>query len=253
MDPNDELEAELDLEDNPPDDPAGEPDPDGGQDAGGADEIEAQPGDDQQVLQPSRRDGRIQRLIEEKRRSDADAAALRQRLDELTRQPVSAPSQQHQETDAERAARYDGMSQGDAIAQALRESEQRFAARMNQSAFQTADISDKTAFETKAATSRLRAHWKDKVEEKLVEMRRQGINTTREILYKFMVGEQAVERYENGGGRRQATEAGRRVQQRQARVGDSGSDISPPREPRRGSGGGNDAAARERRLANVIL
>src|SRR3974390_250617 len=166
-DPNEELESELDLEDEAGD-PAGE-DTQEGEDSGGADEIAARaPPDDRTEIPPSRRDARIQRLLDEKRQQQAELQDVRQRLDQLSSQRFEA-NQARQETDAERAARYDGMSQGEAIAQALRESEFRFAQRMNAATVQTAEMQDKQAFETRVGSDKLYAYWAPKVEAKLAE------------------------------------------------------------------------------------
>lgn len=250
QDPSGELESELDLEDEPLD-PAGEPEGDQPDDVDSpADEpaIDAGPRPDQQ---PSRRDSRIQRLIEDNRRRDAENADLRRRLDELSSRR-DAPPQARQESDEERAARYEAMSPGQAMATALREAEERFAKRMSVSAAQTQDIADKTRFQAIASSDNLYAKWADRVEAKLAELRSKGVNMDREVLFRYMIGEAALERRKSNGGRREVAEAGRRVAQRRSRPTDSGSDTSTTREERRG-GGRDEIAARERRLANLQI
>jgi hypothetical protein len=240
----DPVDPELDLEDDAGD-PAGEPEDIEQEEA----ELEVAP--QPEVSQPSRRDARIQRLAEDSRRKDAENADLRRRLDELTaRTAAPAPPQPRQETDEERAARYESMSPGQAMVEALKEAEARFAQRVNTSTAQTADSVDKSSFEFKSSTDALYAKWAPKVEARLADLRRQGINMNREVLFKFMVGEAALERRSSTGGKQDASEARRRVQRRTARPGDTGSDTAPTREQRRG---GNDATALERRLANVQI
>ena len=248
-DPEKELEDELDLEDVPGDEP--EDDQQDDVEASEADAGEAASPEPEQ-RQPPRRDARIQRLIEEKRRSDAEVAEMRRRLDELTTRTVQPPpQQQHQETEEERAARYEQMSPGQALVAALNEAENRFSRKMAQSTAQTADIADKTAFQTKASNDPLYARWQDRVETKLAEMRAQGTNLNREVLFTYMIGEAAMKRRNSTGGKREVADAGRRVQQRRQRPADSGSDTAPSREERRT--GGRDADSRERRLANVQI
>jgi hypothetical protein len=242
----DPVDPELDLEDESTD-PAGEPDLDDVDEEEADVEVAPQPED----RQPSRRDARIQRLHEDSRRKDAENADLRRRLDELTaRTAAPAPPQPRQESDEERAARYESMSPGQAMVEALKEAEARFSQRMNTSNAQNADSVDKTTFDYKASTDALYAKWAPKVEARLAELRRQGINMNREVLFKFMVGEAAIERRSSPAGKQETSDARRRVQRRTARPGDSGSDTASTREQRRGN---SDAAALERRLANVQI
>jgi hypothetical protein len=239
----DPVDPELDLEDESTD-PAGEVEDVEQEEP----ELEVAP--EPEERQPSRRDARIQRLAEDSRRKDAENADLRRRLDELTTRTAAPAPAPRQETDEERAARYENMSPGAAMVEALKEAEGRFAQRMNQTAAQTADTVDKTAFDSQAHRDPLYAKWAPKVEARLAELRRGGVNMNREVLFKYMVGEAALERRSSSGGRQETTAARQRVQRRQQRPGDSGSDTAPTREQRRG---GDDATARERRLANMQI
>ena len=244
----DPVDPELDLEDEPGD-PAGEPDelPEIDDDS-----QEAAPPEPERDQQPSRRDGRIQRLVEESRRRDAENAELRRRLDELaarTTQP--AQPQPQRESDAERAARYESMSPGQAMVEALKEAESRFEQRMNFTSAQTADSVDRTSFQARAARDKRVAKWLPKVETKLAELRQQGINMNRDVLYKYMLGEAMDAAGSTPEAERQTVEARRRVQQRSRRPGDTGSDLSVSRETRRS--GSDEATARERRLSNQLL
>jgi hypothetical protein len=199
-----------------------------------------------QERQPSRRDNRIQSLIEEGRRRDSENADLRRRLDELANRPVQP--QAPRESEAERAARLATMTTPEAIAETLRDAETRYTQRLNQLASTTADQADRTSFQAKASSDQLYAKWAPRVEAKLTELRRQGINLDREVLFKFMIGEAALEKRGSPKGDRQLIDAARRVQARRGRPSNPGSDTARPGRNER-----DDATARVRRLENVQI
>jgi hypothetical protein len=208
---------------------------------------EAEPVQEQrQERQPSRRDNRIQSLIEEGRRRDTENADLRRRLDELATRTVQP--QAPRESEAERAARLATMTTPEVIAETLRDAETRFTQRLNQVASTTADQADRTAFQSKASSDQLYAKWAPRVEAKLTELRRQGVNLDREVLFKFMIGEAALEKRGSPKGNRDLIDAARRVQARRGRPSNPGSDTA-----RTGRNERDDAAGRMRRLENVQI
>ena len=199
-----------------------------------------------QERQPSRRDTRIQSLIEEGRRRDSENADLRRRLDELANRTVQP--QAPRESEAERAARLATMTTPEVIAETLRDAETRFTQRLNQVASTTADQADRTAFQAKASGDQLYAKWAPRVEAKLTELRRQGVNLDREVLFKFMIGEAALEKRRVSPRDREAIDAARRVAFRRGRPSNPGSDTARPGRSER-----DDATARVRRLENVQI
>ena len=252
-DPVEELEN-LDLEDEGDqntdpvneevqDDPADDnPDEVAAQDADSVQDERPRP----QERQPSRRDTRIQSLIEEGRRRDSENADLRRRLDELANRTVQP--QAPRESEAERAARLATMTTPEVIAETLRDAETRFTQRLNQVASTTADQADRTAFQAKASGDQLYAKWAPRVEAKLTELRRQGVNLDREVLFKFMIGEAALEKRRVSPRDREAIDAARRVAFRRGRPSNPGSDTARPGRSER-----DDATARVRRLENVQI
>jgi hypothetical protein len=64
--------------------------------------------------------------------------------------------------------------------------------QMQQIHFQTADQTDRLAYQTKAATDTRYAKYADEVEAKLAEARRTGGNPQREVVLKFILGEKLL-------------------------------------------------------------
>lgn len=229
--------VDEEVQDNPVDEDSGDRD----------DQVDVSPQPEPaQERQPSRRDTRIQSLIEEGRRKDADYATLRQRMDEIERK--TAQPQAPRESEAERAARLATMTTPEVIAETLRESEARFTQRLNTVASQTADQADRAAFKAKATSIPQRARYQDPVETRLAELRRQGINLDRDVLLKYIVGEKIVDSWDSPKENRTVNDAARRVQARRGRPSNPGSDTA-----RTGRNERDDAAARVRRLENMQI
>jgi regulator of replication initiation timing len=249
-DPVDELEnLDLDDEGDQNQDPVGEeaqgdPADDAPDDVAARQQIQ----DDRQsqVRQPSRRDTRIQSLIEEGHRRDTENADLRRRLDELASR--TAQPQAPRESEAERAARLSTMSTPEVIAETLRDAETRFNQRLNQVTSTTADQVDRTAFQSRASRDPLYARWAPRVETKLNELRSQGVNLDREVLFAYMIGRSSLDKRGSPKGDREVAAAARRVEARRGRPANPGSDTA-----RTERGERNDATARMRRLENVQL
>lgn len=246
-------ELDLDLDQQADDQPTDQQVQDADDDAADDDQPTDQPVDQQaaqvqdqqvveQVRQPSRRDQRIQTLLDENRRKDQDLADVRRRLDDLTSR-VTQPAQR-QETPQERAARFALMTPQEQMQETLREAQQSFQSQMQTMQMQGAENADRTAFHAKCAVDPLYAKWAPKVEGKLAELRTKGENVNREVLLKFLIGEAALERRASPDGKKEVRQAQRRVQASRVRPTNSGSDTQAQR---------RQNSSVERRLENVQI
>ncbi len=232
---DEELEAddpELDLEaeqpSNKPEDPeATEPESEQPEEVAEASPpVEAQePVEEPQ--RPSRRETRIQSLVESNRQKDTDLADVRRRLDELTRtvqQP--RPAQESPEMRAQRRAL---MTPQEVMQEDLREAKDGFTQQITQMQWQNAETADRTAFQAKCASNPLYAKYAPKVEGKLAELRTRGINSEREVLLKYLIGEAALDRMSSKEGKQEVRQAQQRVRRATVRPSNSGSDEAATR------------------------
>jgi hypothetical protein len=212
--PDDEEDVLLDLdegegdEEEPTDEPAGQGD-------------ESQP----TGQQPSRRTVRVQKL--EKERDDARKRELelQARLDSILSGQGRAESEAAQRAEQERIAKMDPIEreayQKDKAIKDLQ-------AQVRNLGFAQEDGLDKARFEAKAEMNPVYKKYAAEVEKTLLEMRAKGVNTTREALLTYKLGEAARKRLEAGAsqGRTRAAAATSRVRSVQGRPanlrGDSG-------------------------------
>jgi hypothetical protein len=191
---------------------------------------------------PSRGESRHQALANELREARQREADLNRRLDQvLAVRP--APAQQG-ETPEARANRLALLTPEERIREEMHETRQTFAREMQVMRFQSADNSDRAAYEAKATVDPLYAKWRPKVEAELAELRAQNMTAPRERIMYYLIGKSAVEGRGAEKGKQRADGA-RRVQRQQTRPGNSGSDVSSTRRDRNNS--------LERRLENQSL
>lgn len=193
-------DAVLDAEDDEDTtDPAGEP-----EEAEG-DEPDDEPERAARAERPSRTNGRVQRLAEEKRRLSDETDRLRRELEETRRRvPVQ---QEDPRVEAEREAL---MSPEDRVQyrvdKALRTHEQ----RQQQLMFQMQQQQDKLAFDTKANSDPLYKKLSDEVEREYQAVIGRGQYASRESILTYLVGKRAIEQR---GKSKPKTEASRRRQE----------------------------------------
>lgn len=203
-------------------------------------ETDRQERDQQQ--QPSRRDRRIETLTT----SLAEERRLREetnrRLDALLAGQQNRPPAG--ETPEARAQRLALLTPEERITEELRDAKQSFARDMQVVRFQSEDSSDRAAYEAKATVDPLYAKWRPKVDAELAELRRQGMNVSRERLMYYLIGKAAVEGRQAVKGSQRA-EGRRRVEQQRTRPANSGSDVAGSRRDR--------STSLERRLENQSL
>lgn len=248
---DEELEAdpELDLEaeqpSDQPEEPEGEepeqPEPEE------AAEPEQQPVAAQEPVaqepqRPSRRDTRIQSLVESNRQKDTELSDVRRRLDELTR-TVTQP-RPAQETPEMRAQRRALMTPQEVMQEELSEAKAGFTQQVQGLQVQQQEFADRTAFQAQCASNPLYAKYAPKVEGKLAELRAQGTNAPRDAILRWLIGDAALTRMGSKEGKREVAQAQQRVKR---------ATVKPP------SGGSDEAATRrreeslERRLENLNI
>lgn len=247
LDPDDELEIDdpveqvTDLEDkstDPVDEPEDQPEPAAAQSEATDQQQAAAPSD----RQPSRRDSRIQTLIEASRQKDTEMADLRRRLDDLSRQQI----QPQGESPEQRAQRFALMTSEERMEARLVEAQTRHDQQMQSMQYQTWETSDRMGFQAKAAVDPLYAKWGPKVEAYRAEQAAKGQSPVeRDIVMAYLIGKSALERRGSKEGKRETQQAQRRVAAQRVRPANSGSDTSSQRR--------SGTVSLERRLENVQI
>jgi hypothetical protein len=209
----DDEHPEVDLEDDEAvSDPQGEPDTEGAEpeDDHGADELDAGGGREPAtpvVPQPSARSQRVQALANERRLLAEQNAALTRQLDDLRRappQPVESPQQ--------RADRLALLTPEDRVRTEMRE-ELAAHSQQNQAIIrQLAESTDRTNFNALASRNPLAARLSGDVERMLENMRREGKDSPREVIFTYLVGQRTLA---NMGKGKAAAAANRQRQQAQ--------------------------------------
>lgn len=172
---------------------------------------------------PSRGEQRFQRLSNESKEAKAEAAQLRRELQEFKAQQRQTAQQESPEQVAHRLAL---MTPEERLEYKLDQAERRNQQVMQGMQFQMRDTGDKSAFSSMCASNPTAARYKDRVEAKLVEIRSQGQDVSREALFKFLVGEDVVSR---GGAakNKQQKDGQRRTERQSVKPGNSRGDSQP--------------------------
>lgn len=248
---DDELEApdpqaDEEIEDDAIDDADQEADEPQADD--GSPDLAAQPDgrqertDQQTERRPSRENERVRSLREQVKERDQRLAETNRRLDEIIR---GQQPRQTGETPEQRAQRHALMSPAEIMDERLREAEQRFEARINATTFMNAEMSDRTAFQAKAAVDPIYEKWGPKVEALLAERAAKGQPPVeREVAIRWLLGDTMLKQRGSKEGKREVRDAQRRVASQRTRPSNSGSDTQAQRRPR-------DSV--ERRLENVQI
>jgi hypothetical protein len=164
-----------------------------GEEAEGDDEAGLLEGE--QPARPSRREATVLRAKEQARtereareKSDREVAELKVRLEQLQR------SQQGKEDPEEEERKMALMTPRELVDYKLNKALGGFTQQMAMSQFQTADVADKTAFQTLCASDPRARRFAGKVEQILAEHRQRGQNVKREDLLKYVVGEEVFKK-----------------------------------------------------------
>ena len=231
---DEELKAddpELDLEaeqpsDQPEDPEASEPESEQPEETAEASPpVEAQePVEEPQ--RPSRRDTRIASLTDRLKEADAERETFRRRLAEVEQRYQQPKAQESPEQRAQRRAL---MTPQEVMTEELNEAKNSFTQQLQQVQWQNAETADRTTFQAKCASNPLYAKYAPKVEGKLAELRTRGINSEREVLLKYLIGEAALERMSSKEGKQEVRQAQQRVKRATVRPSNSGSDEAATR------------------------
>lgn len=239
----DDEPAEPDEQDDQVDDQA-EGEDDGEDDlAASSQRRQAQQQEDpaEQRRQPSRGERRFSALTEQIRQRDRELAELRGRMDAFLadRQQV-----QTRESPEQRAQRLALLTPEDRIAETLREDRATFQAQMGHMQLQMADQTDKASFEAKCAVDKVRAKYRDAVEDELAKARREGKSAPRDVVYYYLLGKAVDERRNSPETRQQRRAAARRVAREEVRPRGARSDAPAER---------RQSQSLERRLENMSI
>jgi hypothetical protein len=195
-----------------------------------------------QVRQPTRAERRVEAALREAREAKADAQRLREEIAEARRAPA-----QPQETPAQRAERLSMMDPDQRIEYLLAERDQRTEARLAQAEFRAEDRADKAAFDSFCAADSRFGKFKDDVEDRLAQMRRNGTTAPRETILRYIIGDRALAKAPAATTRANNRAAGNRGAQA-ARPANARGDV-----PAQRSSGGDERAARAKRLENMEI
>lgn len=213
--PTDPVDPEVDPEDDPDADPDDDPDAD----------PEPEPGTQQ--TRGERRQQKLANIARERAEENAkltrELAEMRGRLDAIQRQPA-APA----ETAQQRAERFALMSPEERAMEMVNESLQRHERNQQALTNQLLDQSDRTAFESHAASTPLLKKMAPEIERvRQTIMQRDGGNLSRMDVAKYLIGQRVLE--QQGKGKPAAQQ---RRRQQQARPASGRGDVPSPRRER---------------------
>lgn len=174
-----------------------------------------------------------------------EAESTRRELAELRAAQQGRQTAEQQRLEAERISL---MPPEEKYEYLLKAQETRFEARFGALQFQQGDSGDRVAFQSLCARNsdqgKALSSVSDEVERRLTELRRNGGNTSREVLAKYILGERAYER----AGRvkaKQEKKGAANIQRQQGKPSGGRSDVQGGQRK-----GGDDRAARAARLAD---
>jgi hypothetical protein len=230
----DEGEGEGGGEGEAPEDAAEHPGEE--QEAGDEGDVEPAP------RQPSRAEGRIQRLANEN-------ADLKRRLDGLERRPAQAPPQQTEETEQQFQARISLLPPDERMEARYARSEQRNEQRLNAMQVQQTLSADKLAFDASVAAQPRRQRYASEVEVAHQEALRAGNFIPRESLYYYLLGKKVDSNTGAKPAKEQRKAAERRVAGQQTKPAAGRSDTRGAGERRPN----NEVSARAKRLDGMQI
>lgn len=243
QDTGEEFDDDLDLDQLDDDEPQGEREDEIG------DQDPPQEGDDQDdppARQPSRAERRIEELDRRTRefeRLAQEAATRAENAERQLRELQSGTSRAA--TEREEQARLAAMDPEERIAHLARTSEARTAGQIDTLRREIAESTDRAAFATACASNPTLAKVKDQVETELTKLRSQGQNVAREVLAKYLLGEEILKKAPQAKARAERRAAANRDRERSQPA--RGASDAP-----RG-GGRDDKAARDARVESYVF
>lgn len=238
-------------EPNPDEDVGGEGDGDEGgraEDDGQDDDAGADEGQEGRASEIAARRGNPEfgRLRRERREAQERADRAERELQALR---GSQPRRSPQEIEAERRAKLELMGPDEKAEFLANEVRAEYRTELQQLRFEQADSRDAARFDALCARNPVFADLADEVERELTNLRRNGGNSSREVVAKYILGDRAVKRASQGGKKKQAEEGRRRIQRQTAKPGQGGSDRAGGDERR----GGDERAKRAKRLDGLNI
>jgi hypothetical protein len=200
-------------------------------------------GDDQPAQQVSRRTARVQKLEKERDEANQREALLRQQLADV--QAAQRNDPQRAEQARQEAARVAAMDPEERERYQDRQQIAALQSQVQNLGFAQEDGLDRARFEAKAELNPVYKKYANAVEKTLGEMRAKGVNSTREAILTYKLGEAAREKLEVGsvGGQRRRVAAEGRVRSAQGR----------PANVRGDTGGGRAGKTEEDRLRGMQI
>jgi hypothetical protein len=153
-----------------------------GADEQGPDEVEPP------QRRPGRRDARIETLLVQREADKERAERLERQVEELRAQRTT----QRQESPEEEAARLSLMNPEERSDYKLTKALRQIEVSNRQTAFVAQEAADKAAFDAKVGIDPLYARMQPAVDKTLAELRAQGQNVPREVLFQLEVGKAAL-------------------------------------------------------------
>jgi hypothetical protein len=243
LEPDDDLAIPDDTEDDQEQKPQGQTQDDEDVDQGeqeGDERIDVQDRRQPDQPPPSRRDRRIDTLIESNRQKDQQLSAMNQRIDAL----LQSRSQPQGETREQRDARRQAMSPEERMYDVLGEHTEAWGREKLSLQLGMADQMDKAAFEARCSVDKRYAKRQQAVEDKIREERARNRYVSREDAFRWVIGDEALKGSASQEVQAQRKDGAKRVRQQQVRPATNGSDVRADR---------GRQTSRERRLENVQI
>ena len=198
-----------------------------GDDAEGEEESEEASGEGEGETEPER-PSRGANLRHRAQEAERRAAELQERVERLERAGTGRQTADDAAREEQEFRRSLEMLTPEERAEKITaRAERRMENRLAQTQFTLVDQNDKSAFDARAATDPVYRRYQDRVETELAAMRRNGMNVPRERLLAFLIGQDALKRRGEAGGRQR-----KRTEQERAR-----------QTPKAAGGGRSDARA----------
>lgn len=153
--------------------------------------LQGEDGDDlgetpQQERQPSRAEKRVQAAIREAREAEERARQLEERLRTIETSTTRASDEGREQ---ERIAQMDPLERAEYLAQRAETRTQQMVNGLRQ---EMADQNDKATFAAECASNPRLAKYKDEVEKRLADARKNGITLPRRTLAAYIIGEKVL-------------------------------------------------------------
>ncbi len=216
------------------------------EDAGDEQAGSAEEGEGQEVRRPSRRDARIQTLLERAETEKQHRERIERELMEFKAEQQARQRQVSPEQEQERLALMTPDERADYKLNKALTDLRREQALSN---FRNEDMADKARFDAKATSDKVYAKYADRVEQaRLKYMREQNTVIPREELLKHMVGEDVL-KSRGKTAAKQVAKGRENIQRQQAPLANGRGNAQADRR----SAQGNTPQARAARLANVSI